>query len=148
VVRIHASFDLPARRCDYRQFRSQSQRRLKAERGDTGAQHKHVGNQKPKRQPCFCAHGVIDCGIYQVNAMPRTARLFRNGRSQAVRLPADFRFEGSEVFIRQDPASGDVILSRRPESWESFFQLAQQARVPEDFMADRADTRPQKRDLY
>ncbi len=79
--------------------------------------------------------------------MPRTARLFRNGRSQAVRLPSDFRFEGSEVFIRQDPASGDVILSRRPESWESFFQLAQQLGVPKDFMADRADTRPQKRDL-
>ena len=80
--------------------------------------------------------------------MPRTARLFRNGRSQAVRLPSDFRFEGSEVFIRQDPTSGDVILSRRPESWEGFFQLAQQARVPQGFMADRVDTRPQKRDLF
>ncbi len=80
--------------------------------------------------------------------MPRTARLFRNGRSQAVRLPAAFRFEGSEVFIRQDPASGDVILSRRPESWESFFQLAQRGNVPDDFMADRADTSPQKRDLF
>ena len=79
--------------------------------------------------------------------MPRTAKLFLNGRSQAVRLPSDFRFEGSEVFIRQDPSSGDVILSRRPESWESFFQLAQQASVPEDFMTDRADARPQKRDL-
>jgi antitoxin VapB len=79
--------------------------------------------------------------------MPRTAKLFRNGRSQAVRLPSGFRFEGSEVFIRQDPASGDVILSRRPESWGSFFQLAQMASVPEDFMADRADTTPQKRDL-
>ena len=80
--------------------------------------------------------------------MPRTAKLFRNGRSQAVRLPADFRFEGREVFVRQDPTSGDVILSRRPESWESFFQLAQQARIPEAFMADRADSRPQKRDLF
>ena len=80
--------------------------------------------------------------------MPRTAKLFRNGRSQAVRLPAEFRFEGGEVFIRQDPATGDVILSRRPESWESFFQLVQQARVPEDFMADRGDTAAQKRDLF
>jgi len=80
--------------------------------------------------------------------MPVTAKLFRNGRSQAVRLPSDFRFEGREVFIRQDPATGDVILSRRPESWESFFQLAQQARVPEDFMADRADAGAQKRELF
>jgi antitoxin VapB len=80
--------------------------------------------------------------------MARTAKLFRNGRSQAVRLPADFRFKGVEVFIRQDPTTGDVILSRRPESWEHFFQLAQEAGVPEDFMADRADTRAQKRDLF
>lgn len=79
--------------------------------------------------------------------MPRTAKLFRNGRSQAVRLPSDFRFEGGEVFIRQDPATGDVILSRRPESWERFFQLADQARVPKDFMAHRSDTKPQKREL-
>ena len=79
--------------------------------------------------------------------MPRTAKLFRNGRSQAVRLPADLRFEGSEVFVRQDPATGDVILSRRPESWEDFFQLAQQAGVPADYMAERGDDRPQKRDL-
>lgn len=80
--------------------------------------------------------------------MPITAKLFRNGRSQAVRLPFDFRFEGGEVFIRHDPTTGDVILSRRPESWESFFQLVQQARVPEDFMADRADAGARKRDFF
>lgn len=78
--------------------------------------------------------------------MPRTAKLFRNGRSQAVRLPADFRFAGSEVFIRQDPATGDVILSRRPESWESFFELVRQAGVPDDFMTGRGDKPPQQRD--
>jgi len=80
--------------------------------------------------------------------MPRTAKLFRNGRSQAVRLPSDFRFEGSEVFIRQDPITGDVILSRRPDSWEEFFQLTQAIPVPEDFMADRSDAAPQRRDLF
>ena len=80
--------------------------------------------------------------------MPRTAKLFRNGRSQAVRLPADFRFEAKEVFIRQDPATGDVILSRRPDSWESFFELTEQAGVPGDFMSDRRDGAPQKRKLF
>ena len=80
--------------------------------------------------------------------MPRTAKLFLNGRSQAVRLPADLRFEGSEVFIRQDPASGDVILSRRPTSWDRFFELTQQVGVPEDFMSDRQDDAPQKRELF
>ena len=80
--------------------------------------------------------------------MPRTAKLFRNGRSQAVRLPADFRFEGNEVYVRQDPATGDVTLSRRPDSWEGFFKLAGQVGVPDDFMADHGDEAPQKRDLF
>ena len=80
--------------------------------------------------------------------MRRTAKLFRNGRSQAVRLPADFRFEGNEVYVRQDPATGDVILSRRPDSWEGFFKLTEQVGVPGDFMSDRQDGAPQKRKLF
>ncbi len=55
--------------------------------------------------------------------MNQTAKLFTNGRSQAVRLPAAFRFEGKEVFIRHDPVTGDVILSKRPENWAGFFAL-------------------------
>jgi len=65
--------------------------------------------------------------------MTRTAKLFRNGRSQAVRLPSDYRFEGSEVFVRRDPATGDVILSRRPESWEDFFELMRASTCPRIF---------------
>jgi antitoxin VapB len=80
--------------------------------------------------------------------MTRTAKLFRNGRSQAVRLPAEYRFEGKEVFIRRDAHTGDVILSRRPESWESFFELARQAKAPKDFLAERQDQAPQKRELF
>jgi len=80
--------------------------------------------------------------------MARTAKLFRNGRSQAVRLPSEYRFEGSEVFIRRDPATGDVILSRRPESWTDFFELMKTIEVPDDFLADRGDTPPQKRKLF
>ena len=67
--------------------------------------------------------------------MARAAKLFRNGRSQAVRLPAEFRFEGREVFIRREPATGDVILSRHPESWENFFQLRHEVDVPQEFLA-------------
>jgi antitoxin VapB len=82
--------------------------------------------------------------------MPRTAKLFRNGRSQAVRLPSEYRFEGLEVFVRRDFATGDVILSRRPESWEDFFALLKTVEVPEDFLSDRQDedAPPQKRELF
>jgi len=40
-----------------------------------------------------------------------TAKLFKNGRSQAVRLPKEFRFEGTEVTIRRNPETGEVVLS-------------------------------------
>ena len=80
--------------------------------------------------------------------MLRTAKLFRNGRSQAVRLPSEFRFEGSEVYVRRDPKTGDVILSRKPHSWDDFFELIKTVQVPEDFLADIPDLPPQKRKLF
>ncbi len=66
--------------------------------------------------------------------MSQTAKLFLNGRSQAVRLPAAYRFDTDEVFIRKDPATGDVILSRRPEDWDGFLAAVQGANVPVDFL--------------
>ena len=69
----------------------------------------------------------------------KTAKIFPNGGSQAVRLPAEFRFEGSdEVYIRRDAVTGDVILSAKPASgaWADFFAVRDQARVPRDFMAN------------
>ena len=77
--------------------------------------------------------------------MTHVAKLFKNGRSQAVRLPAEFRFAETEVYIRRDPASGDIVLSRRPGGWEEFFQLVERLGVPQDFMTDRRDEPPQVR---
>ena len=77
--------------------------------------------------------------------MPHLAKLFKNGRSQAVRLPAEFRFAEKEVYIRRDPVSGDVVLSRRPGDWQEFFRLVASLDVPQDFMADRRDEPPQAR---
>ena len=45
---------------------------------------------------------------------PQTAKLFKNGRSQAVRLPAKYRFQGDEVFITKE--ADRVILSAKPSS--------------------------------
>lgn len=70
----------------------------------------------------------------------KTAKLFVNGGSQAVRLPAEYRFEGSdEVYIRRDGVTGDVILSakRGSSSWADFFAMRDLATLPADFMAER-----------
>lgn len=70
----------------------------------------------------------------------KTAKLFTNGGSQAVRLPAEFRFEGDEVYIRRDPRTGNVILSARPElSWVEFIALRHQlGELPEGAFTERA----------
>jgi antitoxin VapB len=78
-----------------------------------------------------------------------TERAPGSGRSQAVRLPAAYRFDTKEVFIRQDPATGDVILSRKPASWDDFFAALEGAEVPPDFLdqTERAQD-PQDRDPF
>lgn len=68
------------------------------------------------------------------------AKLFATGGSQAVRLPAEFRFEGAtEVYIRRDETTGDVILSTRPPAdWGAFMQLRKRlGPIPDDLLADR-----------
>ncbi len=77
--------------------------------------------------------------------MATVAKLFRNGRSQAVRLPREFRFEGTEVSVRRDPETGDVILSPRRKSASEFFALLDSLGPVEDFMIDRRQPPPQKR---
>lgn len=80
--------------------------------------------------------------------MSATAKLFITGRSQAVRLPREFRFQGAEVFIRRDPQTGDVVLSPKPASWEEFFELANRTKIPADFMVDRDDVPTEERSLF
>jgi antitoxin VapB len=66
-------------------------------------------------------------------------KLFKNGRSQAVRIPAQFRFEGAEVEFRPGPNPGEVIVSPRPRrtgNWDRFFEALGKVRpedVPEGF---------------
>ena len=76
--------------------------------------------------------------------MTKTAKLFKTGRSQAVRLPKEFRFESSEVFIRKE--GDEVILSEKPVSWEDFFTSCE--RPTDDFMTERVDLQAEKRELF
>ena len=73
--------------------------------------------------------------------MSRTAKIFLNNRSQAVRLPKDFQFKSSEVFIRHD--GEDVVLSPRPPDWESY--LLDGPAAPADFMSAVEDLPVQER---
>ena len=71
----------------------------------------------------------------------KTAKIFKNGRSQAVRLPKEFRFDCDEVFVQKQ---GDkVILSAMEPGWDEFFDSV--SVFSEDFLAEREDLPPQER---
>jgi antitoxin VapB len=61
------------------------------------------------------AYAVLFWRLKVHRAEKKTARIFRNNRNQAVRIPKEFEFAGREVFIHRQ---GDaVILSARPRDW-------------------------------
>jgi antitoxin VapB len=62
--------------------------------------------------------------------MQRTAKIFMNNRSQAVRIPKEFQFSVAEVYIRKQ--GDDLILSPRPKDWSAY--LAAHAIASEEFM--------------
>ena len=81
-----------------------------------------------------------------MNARVTKAKVFMNGRSQAVRIPAEYRFASDEVYIRRDPQSGDLILSEAPGDWDEIFAALDRVGIPDDFMSDRGQGPPQQRD--
>jgi antitoxin VapB len=79
-------------------------------------------------------------------AQVEKARVFMSGRSQAVRIPSEFRFTTEEVYIRRDPQSGDLILSQSPGGWDEIYAALDKAGVPDDFLSVRAQGFPQERE--
>ena len=77
------------------------------------------------------------------DAMERTAKIFMNNRSQAVRLPKEFQFNTPEVFIRKN--GDDVILSARPIDWSAYLTSGPVA--SEEFMEGIEDLPVQERAL-
>jgi len=71
--------------------------------------------------------------------MYQTAKIFTTGRSQAVRLPLEFRFDVKEVFIRHDPVTGDVVLSRKPTDWQGLIDVVK-LNAEEDLLIERRQT--------
>jgi antitoxin VapB len=63
----------------------------------------------------------------------KTAKLFKNGDSQAVRLPKEFRFDGAEVFIKR--VGSAVVLLPRGRSWDTLVESL--AKFPSDFLEAR-----------
>jgi antitoxin VapB len=74
--------------------------------------------------------------------MMRTAKLFKNGRSQAVRLPKEFRFDGTQVFVKK--MGNMVVLIPEQGSWQTLFDSLDQ--FSDDFMETRNQPEQQVRE--
>jgi antitoxin VapB len=72
----------------------------------------------------------------------KTARLFRNGQSQAVRLPKEYRFAGDRVLIKK--VGNAVVLLPEKGSWAPLFQSL--SRFSKDFMETRQQLGQQSRE--
>jgi antitoxin VapB len=74
----------------------------------------------------------------------KTAKIFQNGQSQAVRLPKEFRFKDDHVYVKK---SGNVVmLIPAKDSWESLFESLD--KFSDDFMTDRKQPKSQTREIF
>jgi len=76
----------------------------------------------------------------------KIAKLFKNGRSQAVRLPKEFRFKGDEVYIKK--IDDFVVLIPQKDKWEIAKKLLMEIEdFTDEFMKNRGYSE-QKRELF
>jgi antitoxin VapB len=98
--------------------------------------------------PLFCGQSRLGYTLaypgFWWDAMHKTAKLFMNNRSQAVRLPKDFQFKAKEVYIRR--VGDKVVLSPRPENWTEY--LENQVVASPEFMENVEDLPLQERDIF
>lgn len=73
----------------------------------------------------------------------QTAKIFMNGRSQAVRLPKEYRFDTDEVYISKQ--GHNIIISAKKPTWDEFFDS--KSSFDDDFLKDREDTPAQERNF-
>ena len=72
----------------------------------------------------------------------KTAKLFKNGQSQAVRLPKEFRFEGDEVFVRK--LGNTVVLIPMDDPWRTLIESLNE--FSEDYLEERDQPEVQRRE--
>jgi len=78
--------------------------------------------------------------------MTKTAKLFKNGRSQAVRLPKEFRFDGDEVYIQK--IDDMVVLTPKKDKWNMAKKILMEIEdFSDEFMRDRENL-TQDRELF
>ena len=71
------------------------------------------------------------------------AKLFKNGKSQAVRLPKDFRFPNQKEVIVKKVANGIVLIESKKDFWEKWYNSFD--KTTDDFLTEREQIAPKER---
>lgn len=74
----------------------------------------------------------------------KTAKVFRNGRSQAIRLPKEYRFSGKDVYVRK--LDQLIVLLPKKNPWNSLVKSLD--RFSADFLTERNQPVSQKRERF
>ena len=74
----------------------------------------------------------------------KTAKVFMNGRSQALRLPKEFRFDADEVYIKHT-SQGVLLVPKEESVWEVWAQNLM--KYDDDFMTEREQPEQQRKGL-
>lgn len=79
--------------------------------------------------------------------MSATAKLFKNGQSQAVRLPKEFRFENQEELFIKKVGDGILLLPKNDKNvWEHLFSRLDE--FSDDFMCERVQPTQEREELF
>lgn len=79
--------------------------------------------------------------------MTAIAKIFKNGQSQAVRLPKEFRFENQEELFVKKVEDGIILLSKNDKSvWDNMFDRLDE--FSDDFMQNRVQPAQNREDLF
>ncbi len=73
----------------------------------------------------------------------KTAKIFQNGRSQAIRLPKEYQFAGKDVYVKK--FNDVVILFSKTDPWASLVNSLEQ--FSDDYMDERNQPSPEKRNV-
>ena len=92
----------------------------------------------------FKVKQIVYIMIYTKEHSMKTARIFSNGRSQAVRLPKEFRFDAEDVFIKK--FDNIIMLIPKNDPWAPLINSLD--KFSDDFMENRPISKTQKRDLF
>ena len=79
--------------------------------------------------------------------MTAIAKIFKNGQSQAVRLPKEFRFENQEELFVKKVEDGIILLPKNDKSvWDNMFNRLDE--FSDDFMNERVQPTQNREDLF